>query len=117
MIKVGLGDYNTYRTVSMFKLLDKERQQAYLPSEINLTDGYFDSPQNFHRINLLGKSTGFVTPANKLTFQTSVLNSRWDTSGQIPVRAVESGLIGRFGAIDDTEGGQTGKDKPGPEVG
>ncbi len=107
MVKIEAGDFNTYRTVGMFKLYDNNRQQAYIASEINLTDGYFESPQNFHRINLLGKYTGFVNENNKLSVQASILNSRWDASGQIPLRAVEAGDIGRFGAIDDTEGGQT----------
>src|SRR5690606_11775181 len=33
--------------------------------------------------------------------------SRWDASGQIPQREVDNGNITRFGAIDDTEGGET----------
>lgn len=107
MVKVEAGDFNTYRTVGLFKLYDNNRQQAYIASEINLSDGYFESPQNFHRINLLGKYTGFVNENNKLSIQASILNSRWDASGQIPLRAVESGQIGRFGAIDNTEGGKT----------
>lgn len=107
MLKIEAGDFDTYRTVGMFKLLDKDQQQAYLASEINLTDGYFESSQNFHRINLMGKYTGFVSEGNKLSLQASILNSRWDASGQVPLRAIESGQIGRFGAIDDTEGGAT----------
>ena len=39
----------------------------------------------------------------------SHFTSKWDASGQIPQRAVDQGLIGRFGAIDDTEGGQTSR--------
>ncbi len=109
LVKLQGGQFNSLRTVGMFKLLEKERQQAYLASEINLTDGYFESNQNFHRLNLLGKYTGFLSDGNKLSVQASVLNSSWDASGQIPVRAVESGAISRFGAIDDTEGGQTSR--------
>ena len=39
----------------------------------------------------------------------SHFDSKWDASGQIPQRAVDSGLISRFGAIDDTEGGTTSR--------
>ena len=46
---------------------------------------------------------------NKLTFTVSHFQSKWDASGQIPQRAVDSGLITRFGAIDDTEGGSTSR--------
>jgi len=38
---------------------------------------------------------------------TSGFSSAWDASGQIPQRAVEQGLIDRWGAIDDLEGGPT----------
>ncbi len=37
----------------------------------------------------------------------SAFSSSWTASGQIPERAVRSGSISRFGAIDDTEGGAT----------
>lgn len=37
------------------------------------------------------------------------MSSKWEASGQVPDRAVRSGLIPRFGAIDDTEGGNTSR--------
>ncbi|MFT4834203.1 MAG: hypothetical protein ACI8WP_000962, partial [Flavobacteriaceae bacterium] len=39
----------------------------------------------------------------------SHFSSTWDASGQIPERAVRSGQISRFGALDDTEGGSTSR--------
>src|SRR5690606_7274365 len=33
--------------------------------------------------------------------------SGWNGSGQIPLRAVEDGMLGRFGSVDPTEGGYT----------
>ena len=44
-----------------------------------------------------------------LTLTTSGFSSAWDASGQIPQRAIEQGLIDRWGAIDDLEGGSTGR--------
>ena len=37
----------------------------------------------------------------------SYLNSNWFASGEIPARAVREGLIGRFGAIDNSQGANT----------
>jgi len=37
------------------------------------------------------------------------MQSRWDASGQIPQRLVDAGQITRFGAVDDTEGGNTNR--------
>ncbi|UZR98539.1 TonB-dependent receptor [Chondrinema litorale] len=106
---VEIGSFNRLRTVGMFNLLDSvENKDAYIAGEYYTTDGPFNSPQNFNRINLMGKySARFKKQTIQL--QASYFDSKWDASGQIPERAVASGLIDRFGAIDDTEGGQTGR--------
>src|SRR5690606_6755911 len=41
----------------------------------------------------------------------SHFKSRWDASGQIPQRTVDSDMIDRWGALDDTEGGNTSRTK------
>ena len=91
----------------MFNLLDNKKHQAYVATEFLLTDGPVESPQNFNRINLFGKYTGTISDKEKIGLTFSRFSSKWDASGQIPVRAVASGAITRFGAIDDTEGGNT----------
>ncbi len=110
-VKVEGGNFNTFRTVAMIDLLGdrSDRSDFYIASEIYLSDGYFDSDQDFKRLNLFGKFTSRITPTDRLTVSTSTFYSDWDASGQIPVRAVESGQISRFGAIDDTEGGITSR--------
>ncbi len=72
------------------------------------TDSYFDSPQNFNRTNLFSKYK-LYNESSKLSFSVFHFDSKWNASGQIPQRAVDQGLIGRFGAIDDTEGGNTSR--------
>jgi outer membrane receptor protein involved in Fe transport len=104
------GQFNTLRTTALIDLTGNNKDhQAYVAGAYTLTDGPFDSPQGFHRLNLMGKYTARLNDLDKISLMASHFNSRWDASGQIPVRAVESGLIGRFGAIDDTEGGQTSR--------
>jgi hypothetical protein len=34
---------------------------------------------------------------------------KWDASGTTPQRLVDNGTISRFGAVDDTEGGNTSR--------
>lgn len=106
---VEYGMFNTIRNVSLIKLLNNENQNAYIATEYYLTDGAFDSPQDFSRINLTGKYSAFLNSSDKLTFLASYFTSKWNASGQIPQRAVDAGLISRFGAIDDTEGGFTSR--------
>ena len=108
-LSLEAGQFNTSRLTGMFSLIDEQNHSAYLASEIYLTDGPFESPQDFNRINVLGKYTFTDANKDKITLTASHFQSKWDASGQIPQRAVDQGLIGRFGAIDDTEGGQTSR--------
>lgn len=110
MASVEYGQFNTLRTVGLFDLLPaNEQQHAYLAGEYLLSDGPFESSQNFNRLNLMGKYTVNLPANGKFSILASHFTSKWDASGQIPQRAVDAGLISRFGAIDDTEGGFTSR--------
>lgn len=100
------GQFGTYRTLSQFNLINEEKQNAWFAGEYLMTQGYFTSPQNFNRINLMGKYASTLNNG-KLSLLLTHFKSKWDASGQIPQRAVDAGTIGWFGAIDDTEGGNT----------
>lgn len=107
-VTLSLGQFNNLRTLGMFNLLENvKNQNAYVAVEYLANDGPFESPQNFNRLNLFGKYVSFSPDNDKLSITASHFTSRWDASGQIPQRAVDSGQISRFGAIDDTEGGET----------
>ncbi|GAA4737641.1 TonB-dependent receptor [Flavisolibacter ginsenosidimutans] len=112
-IKMEGGMFNTFRTVGMFNLLNADArakgQSAYVASEYVYTNGYFDNPQNFNHFNLFGKYYGALNKHNTLSFSASTFASKWNASGQIPDRAVESGLIDFYGAIDPAEGGKTSR--------
>jgi len=109
-ISVEMGQFNTFRTVGVFNLLEnKKNQKAYFATEYVLTDGAFESPQNFKRINLFGKYTGILSDKSKLSIIGSRFSSKWDASGQIPQRLIDNGTISRFGSVDDTEGGNTSR--------
>ncbi|OQP59082.1 TonB-dependent receptor [Niastella vici] len=112
-VKLEGGQFNTLRGLAMIDLLSNRQKQqctnAYVASEFLYSDGPFESPQHFTRFNLFGKLNTNIGKTGKLTLIGSTLNSGWDASGQIPKRAVKSGLIGRFGYIDNTEGGYTNR--------
>ncbi|RYF90759.1 MAG: TonB-dependent receptor, partial [Chitinophagaceae bacterium] len=113
MIKLEAGQFNTFRAVGMMNVLSQKMKQknqhAFIASEYMYTKGYFDSPQNFRRLNLFGKYRGQVSERSELRFSASTFSSTWKASGQIPERALQSGLIGYFGAIDPNEGGTTAR--------
>jgi len=108
-ISVEGGQFNFLRGVALLKLLDEEKSTAYVASETVLTDGFFDSPQDFNRFNIMGRYNYNNFEDQEFTLTASHFQSKWNASGQIPQRAVDQGLISRFGAIDDTEGGITSR--------
>lgn len=111
MVKVEGGGFNTARMLGVFNLLNNKRsnQFAYIGTEYNFTNGPFDVKQRFNRLNMFGKYTGRISENTTVKFLASTFNSNWNASGQIPERAVSSGMIGRFGSVDTTEGGSTSR--------
>lgn len=109
LMAIEAGQFNTFRMLGLFNLLHQDQQSAYIAIDYNKTDGFFDSNQNFNRLNLMAKYTKFISPTEKLSVSVSNFSSKWNASGQIPTRAVASGLISNFGAIDNTEGGETSR--------
>ncbi len=109
LLSLELGMFNTLRTVGMLKIAEGEMSNAYIASELVLTDGAFESPQHFNRLNIMGRYNFNNLVDQDLSITLSHFQSKWDASGQIPQRAVDQGLISRFGAIDDTEGGNTSR--------
>lgn len=103
------GQFNTFRTVAQLNLIDQGQHSAYIAGAYRSGDGPFESPQDFKRLNIFGKYQYKTSNGSSLTLSNSYFTSSWDASGQIPVRAIESGDITRWGAIDDTEGGETSR--------
>lgn len=114
-LRFEYGQFDTYRGLALVdlplkkRLTDADHGHAYIAAEYVFSNSYFESPQNFKRYNLFGKYTGQLNNRTSLRFSASTFSSNWDASGQIPERAVNSGLISRFGSIDNTEGGNTGR--------
>ncbi|KAB7529098.1 TonB-dependent receptor plug domain-containing protein [Flagellimonas olearia] len=109
MVSTEVGQFDTRRFLGMFNVLEQGNSNAYLASELYLTNGPVESPQNFNRLNILGRYRYALPGDQELLLTASHFQSKWDASGQIPQRAVDQGLISRFGSIDDTEGGQTSR--------
>ena len=110
-LKVEGGRFGTMRGVVGLRLPPpgNGRTTGYVASEIFKTNGYVESPQDFLRFNVMSKLTTQIGENDKITLGLTAFNSRWNASGQVPQRAVDSGMITRFGSIDDTEGGETNR--------
>ena len=112
-VKIEGGAFNTIRTMAILNILNENnnqnRRNMYIAGEYGYTNGPFNISQNFNRLNLFLKYNEWLNDKSYLNIQTSTFNSKWNASGQIPERAVEEGIISRWGSIDQTEGGNTGR--------
>lgn len=113
MVKIEGGRFGTFRNVNAFNILGRDgetwRSNAYVASEYFRTDGYFENNQHFNRLNLMAKYNAYRGDGEAFTIGLSTFNSRWDASGQVPIRSINDGSITRFGSIDPTEGGETSR--------
>ena len=71
-------------------------------------DGPWENPKKFHRGNgVLRCSFGDVYARSSITAMG--YSASWNSTDQIPQRAVDQGLIGRFGTLDRSDGGFTSR--------
>ena len=109
LVQVEGGRFNSFRGLAIIDLIkkNKDKHSAYIASEFYSTDGPTINKQNFIRFNIFGKYNWAISDNTQLTASISSFKSKWNASGQVPSRAVISGMINRFGSIDPTEGGNT----------
>lgn len=80
--------------------------QLLLAGEIAGYDGPWQRPDELRRFNGLarysqgGQADGFTVTA-------MAYSGRWSATDQIPGRAISEGIIGRFGTMDPSDGGNT----------
>ncbi len=86
-----------------------DKAQALFSAEIGRQEGPFDNPEGWDRYKLFNKLTVPLSPTSSITFGEASYSGNWHGSGQIPARAVEEGVITRYGSIDPTEGGNTAR--------
>ena len=115
-IKLELGEFGYQRGLLLMDLTPSNKlfsnnnyESAYFALEGSLNKSYFDADQHFKKLSGLFKYNVELGNQTSLTFMSSYFTSSWDASGQIPLRAFEDGSIPWFGAIDNTEGGETAR--------
>jgi hypothetical protein len=72
--------------------------------ELLHNDGPFVHPDDYQKVNgVLRYSEGYAN--NGFSVTAMAYHGKWDATDQIPKRAVDNGTLGRFDAIDPTDGG------------
>ena len=71
-------------------------------------DGPFVYPDDYNRLNAqLRYHEG--TPQDFLTLTAMTYSGTWNATDQVPLRAIEEGLIGRFGSLNPSDGGESSR--------
>lgn len=102
-----LGE-NRYASALVANSNALERGQLIYALEAAHNDGPWDNPEKFHRLNGVVRYS-FGDAANRSSITAMGYSANWNSTDQVPQRAVDSGQIGRFGAIDPSDGGQTAR--------
>ena len=104
---LALGSYGYQRALlaDSFKTTDGTLLYGL---ELDRNNGPWDSPEHVRKYSgMLRYSQGSRDDGFSITAM--AYKNSWNSSDQIPLQAVQSGQIGRFGAIDPSDGGATSR--------
>jgi outer membrane receptor protein involved in Fe transport len=76
--------------------------------EVYHNDGPFDVPDDYNRLNgVLRYRAG--TDQDFWTLTAMAYDGKWNSTDQVPQRAIDAGLINRFGSLNPTDGGESSR--------
>ena len=107
-VEVSIGEFDYFRAVGAGSFDLSENTSLLLAVEANTFDGPWELEQNLEKFNGFAKISHDKGPW-RLEGSASLYDSQWTATDQVPLRAVESGLIDRFGFIDPDLGGETSR--------
>lgn len=76
--------------------------------EAGAVNGPWENPERLRKLNALARLSG-GTSRNGFSLTAMAYSARWNSTDQIPRRAVDSGALGRFGTVDATDGGEAAR--------
>ena len=106
-VEFKFGTENDYRLVGANSQVVGDGELLY-GGEVFYRDGPWDLEQDLEKFNGILKYTTSIAGV-ETRLSTTLYNSEWTSTDQIPLRAVESGLISRFGFIDPDLGGESSR--------
>ena len=76
--------------------------------EAGTYNGPWDNPDKVRKLNSVVRYTQ-GTPDNGFSLTGMAYSNSWNSTDQIPLRAISQGLIGLYGALDPTDGGRSNR--------
>jgi hypothetical protein len=109
IVKAGIGQ-DGFGQLLYADSFEAKKGDLLLGVQTNLYDGpWVGISEDLEKYNGIVRYTR-STP-NKIEWNLTLMayDAEWNSADQIPLRAVESGLVSRLGTIDDTVGGETSR--------
>jgi outer membrane receptor protein involved in Fe transport len=107
-LEISGGSFNTQRYLALLSPT-RDALKTFVAIEGYHSDGPFEHPNGYTRLNLFAKASATLAEDMRLALWASYYQADWHGSGQLPARAIASGQVDRFGAIDPSEGGSTAR--------
>ncbi len=105
IVELTAGSYGYYRALAAGST-DMGGKDLLVAIDGTLSNGPWVLNEDLHKVNGLVKlSSG--SRGDGWSLGISFYHADWNATDQVPQRAIDSGLINRFGAIDPTLGGRT----------
>ncbi len=98
-----------FKTERGFTELNLAMPHTVLAAEIYHTNSFFDHPENYNRYNVFFKTPITETRNSSLNLTLMGMGGSWHASGQVPIRAIDSGWVSRDGSEDPSEGANTSR--------
>lgn len=105
-IELAIGENGYVRGVAAGDIELAPETHLLLALEAEMYDGPWVLDQDLEKLNALAKLTRQTGPW-RFELALSAYDSSWTATDQVPLRAVDNGLIDRFGFIDPDLGGKT----------
>ena len=105
-VSLGGGSFDTLRGL-FIAAPDLSDWRPVVAAEVYGTNGPFLNPEKLQRYNLFSKVSHTLAPGSTFSLVLTSYGSGWNASGQIPQRAVDEGILDRFGTVDPNEGGNS----------
>ncbi len=107
LVSISTGE-NDYQRGVIANSKDTLRGTWLYGLELNYNNGPWQNDAQVKKYNgVLRYSEGGAIEG--MTITAMAYHNQWNATDQIPLRAVQSGLVNRFGAIDPTDGGKSSR--------
>lgn len=103
-VELGARDYARVVVADTVRPAGDASSATTFGVEAGYDNGPWTAPEHSRRFNFFARQTRAAAGGDlALTFL--AYRGQWDSTDQIPLRAVDAGLVDRYGALDPTDGG------------